>query len=743
MVDLLHYWRKARTLPPKIVLQKAGNKLRSLIIDKSARSRDKLRPSFLVGYKSSSPLMTRLDGQNIPPVNKDDAATLALLCGYYLEHRFDLLGSGWVQVRRGMNCRGLEGHRYQMSCPAQPEHDFLDTANYSEVRRIRECIARSYQPIDWHLDFKTGYRWDPKTWYRDIPFGHIPGVDIKVPWELARMQHLPQLALAYNCAINGMEGLDHPGTYLDEFRHQVLDFIAANPPRFGVNWACTMDVAIRVANWLFAYDIYRASGASFDSAFESIFQRSIFEHGTHIVSNLEWSPELRGNHYLADIAGLTFVSSYLPQSPVVDAWLAFSVKELIAETLDQFNCDGSNFEGSTAYHGLSAEMVAYACALVLGLPIQKREGMLNHDPSQFKSPLGLKSTTLELYTIPGHTETSPFPPAFWQRLNGMAYFTSAITRPDGLITQIGDNDSGRFFKICQSVEVTSVTSIRQRYSNLQDYSERHDQDVYPLVLSLDHSFVIAAVSALTNCSIPIDRYESIIKSHESTLVTMLANGCKAKQISGALGPGIFTKPNSILPTGKYFKEYIFPSIDVDLLAEIHCLHFPDFGLYVWKGKNLFLTVRCGPLGQKGHGGHSHNDQLAIELWINGAPIIIDPGTYLYTPCVEKRNQYRSVRSHFAPQFSKNAEPGSLSLGTFALGNEAKAVTHYVDDRRFVGEHKGYAFSVFRELIIEHDAIHIRDCQNGNSGDFIDYRPIPFSMGYGWSASHVMRPDENP
>ena len=92
MADLLTYWRKVRKLPLKIVLQKIAIKLRSLIIYKLEKIRDKLRTSFIEGYKSSSPLMTRLVALNIPLVNKHDAETLALLCKYYLEHRFDLLG---------------------------------------------------------------------------------------------------------------------------------------------------------------------------------------------------------------------------------------------------------------------------------------------------------------------------------------------------------------------------------------------------------------------------------------------------------------------------------------------------------------------------------------------------------------------------------------------------------------------------------------------------------------------------
>ena len=53
-----------------------------------------------------------------------------------------------------------------------------------------------YEPIDWQVDFKSGYRWSEKTYYKFIKYGHKLGVDIKVPWELSRMQYLIQLALA-------------------------------------------------------------------------------------------------------------------------------------------------------------------------------------------------------------------------------------------------------------------------------------------------------------------------------------------------------------------------------------------------------------------------------------------------------------------------------------------------------------------------------------------------------------------
>jgi len=214
---------------------------------------------------------------------------------HYLQHRFDLLGSGWVQVKHGMSCRGLEAYHYEMENLTPT----VNAANLAESKRIFALIDKDYMLIDWHLDFKSGYRWSETTWYQDITYGHKLGVDVKVPWELARMQHLPQLAFQYALT-------DKDQIYQREFRHQVLDFMATNPPRFGVNWCCTMDVGIRVANWLVAYDLFCAYGAEFDEAFLKLFKRSVYEHGRHIINNLEWSPDLRSNHYLSDIIGLLY-----------------------------------------------------------------------------------------------------------------------------------------------------------------------------------------------------------------------------------------------------------------------------------------------------------------------------------------------------------------------------------------------------------------------------------------------------
>jgi hypothetical protein len=55
------------------------------------------------------------------------------------------------------------------------------------------------EEIDWHLDFKSGFRWDPKEYYPGTG-KHVTlndPSDVKVPWELSRCQHFVTLGKAY------------------------------------------------------------------------------------------------------------------------------------------------------------------------------------------------------------------------------------------------------------------------------------------------------------------------------------------------------------------------------------------------------------------------------------------------------------------------------------------------------------------------------------------------------------------
>lgn len=77
-------------------------------------------------------------------------------------------------------------------------------------KKSYSLIDKEYKPIDWQKDFKSGFRWSAKDWY----LNQRNSVDIKVPWEIGRLQHLPQLALA--CV------LEYEEKYIKEFKNQIL-----------------------------------------------------------------------------------------------------------------------------------------------------------------------------------------------------------------------------------------------------------------------------------------------------------------------------------------------------------------------------------------------------------------------------------------------------------------------------------------------------------------------------------------
>ncbi len=622
-----------------------------------------------------------------------DRTRILELADLFTAHRFDLLGSGWVQVRHGMICRGLEGIVYPATEAIRTDPDghwlngYINPPNLPESRRIWRLIDADYQPIDWQLDFKSGWRWSEQTWHLAIRYAHHPCVDIKVPWELARMQHLATLAFAYMLTSNVR--------YAREFRNQVLDFIATNPPRFGVNWYSAMDVGIRAANWLTTHDLFRAAGMMFDEAFEDVFRRSLYEHGLYLRNDPEWRSDWRGNHYLSAVAGLLFIAAYLPLDDQIKAWRTFAIRELLHETTLQFNADGSNFEASTCYHRLSAEIVTYATALILRL------------------------------------DAALVPADHLARLAKMAAFTLTITKPDGHVPQFGDNDNGRFLKLNVAYRRRTVGEAKSLYANLDGYDELPDDAVYWDEDHLDHWHLVAAINGL----VPQQNFAAFTPGYEleTALISDLSSVSRltlkrqAERTKSTEVDSIAASPLqwTLLPEpGNKFPGVSFPCPEGDLLEDLQRTAFPDFGLYVYRSRRLYLAIRCGAIGQRGNGGHAHNDQLAIELTLNDVNLIVDPGTYLYSPLPARRNEYRSVRAHFAPRLDQS-EPGRLDLGLFTLGDTAHAECVVFGEREFIGRHHGYGTPVYRRIQIDSSQILIED-----SLPAAQFVSLPVSPGYG-------------
>ncbi|HEV2149059.1 MAG TPA: heparinase II/III family protein [Longimicrobiaceae bacterium] len=736
---------RARALPRRALVPRALRYVRRRIVTAVERRRDLGARTYLAADPAASgPLLTYFaapDAEALLPHGEQ----LAALAAHYLDHRFDLLGSGWVQVRRGTVCRGVAGHRYGPGPAVAPDAEgrwlagLLPAGNLREGQRIWSLVDPGYEPIDWQLDFRSGYRWSERTWSADVPYGHLPGVDVKVPWELARMQHLPQLALAFALAGEGgaaRHGFRPPEEYAREFRNQVLDFAATNPPRFGVHWRSSMDVGIRAANLLAARDLFIAAGARFDDAFEAVFRRSLLEHGRHVVRHFGWSDQPRANHYLSHVVGLLWVAAYLPRTPETDAWLAFAAQELVVEVERQFHPDGSNFEGSTGYHRLVGEMVVYSTTLVLGLPAEKRRALAEYDHRLVRTRPRVRPAPLPLHATDGGDPT-PFPAAYLERLERMAEFTLHVTKAGGRVAQVGDNDSGRFFRLLPAHARMTVREARERYAHLEGYAELPDEAAYWDEQPLDHRHFVSAANGLLGRT---DLAAFAGPGVEQRVVAGLARGARIPSSgSGRTRAESVRVPehDAPLPAGAPLRHETRLRFDgPDLRTGLRLLAYPDFGLYLFRSDRLFLAVRCGSIGQEGNGGHAHNDQLSVELAVDGRDVLADPGSFLYTALPELRNRYRSDRAHHAFR-SRSRESAGLGAGLFTLGGDPRARCLRFDEAGFVGMHTGFGFPVVRRVEVHADSVRVEDRVYAAPGtDVLPFYlwtgegDVPFSPGYG-------------
>ncbi len=69
------------------------------------------------------------------------------------------------------------------------------------------------------------------------------------------------------------------------------------------------------------------------------------------------------------------------------------------------------------------------------------------------------------------------------------------------------------------------------------------------------------------------------------------------------------------------------------------------GWGIVRSPTAFALMTNGPVGTEGFGNHKHNDNLSFEYCFGDTPVIVDPGSYVYTSDFEARNRFRSALCH--------------------------------------------------------------------------------------------------
>ena len=252
--------------------------------------------------------------------------------------------------------------------------------------------------IKWDEDFKTGHSWKKGVFYLDQRKQTKKGADIKVPWELSRGHHLLWLGEAYL--------ITHEERYAIEIVDEIENWLDENPFVYSVNWNCTMDVAIRSVNWMYALGMVIDSPLVTQVFLEKVY-RSLYQHGWFIFNNLERTIPFSNNHLFSDLAGLLYLSLLFNNTKRGKQWYNYVVTALYDEIRCQVLPSGVHFERSVSYHRLMTEMIVASVYLL------KRNGVF----------------------IPADIE---------YRASSMLSYIHAYTKHNHFSPLVEDNDDGRF-----------------------------------------------------------------------------------------------------------------------------------------------------------------------------------------------------------------------------------------------------------------------------------------------------------
>jgi uncharacterized heparinase superfamily protein len=268
-------------------------------------------------------------------------------------------------------------------------------------RGLRFDLAGEPGSIDWHLD-PVHDATPPRAFWADVPYLDPKYGDHKIIWELNRHQHWLALSRA-----RWLTGDDR---YASVLRQQLADWLDANPPLTGVNWASMLELGFRSVSWLWTLHALLVHDDGFGEPWIVDLIVGLDRQLRHVEQNLSYyfSPN---THLTGEALALYVAGHALPELARSAQWVDVGRKVLLHEIGRQISRDGGHVERSTHYHRYTIDF--YLLALL----------------------------TAEL------ADDEEATGAFREAVSRMARYLRGVARSDGRIVSIGDDDGGSLWPI--------------------------------------------------------------------------------------------------------------------------------------------------------------------------------------------------------------------------------------------------------------------------------------------------------
>jgi glycosyltransferase involved in cell wall biosynthesis len=269
-------------------------------------------------------------------------------------------------------------------------------------------------PIDWQRDLLSGKSAPQVHWSR-VDFLNADACgDHKIIWELNRHQYFTTLGQAYWFTADEK--------YAETFVAHLNSWMDQNPPKVGINWASSLEVAFRSISWLWALYYFKDSRALDAQTFARAI-KFLYLNARHLETYLStyFSPN---THLTGEALGLFYLGTMLPEFKEASRWRDQGRNILVGELDRQVRPDGVYFEQSTYYHRYTTDFYTHLLLL----------SRSNNDR--------LNSVVEEKLKL---------------LLDHLMY----ITRPDGTTPLLGDDDGGRLVMLDRK----AVNDFRATLSN--------------------------------------------------------------------------------------------------------------------------------------------------------------------------------------------------------------------------------------------------------------------------------------